>query len=348
MGLIGFNIPLRADDIVQIRALSGAQPVWLVEGDMGSSVVVKAEATKEGNSSNVLREVSEVMSIVSPGMKNIKPLTSQELASLRQWIKLMRLLDDNSDPQFTSLLETISGHLNNPLRTFMKMETLKLVTLNERDDQTSKKIGKALNAPGGLEDMGKIIAADMFNKNNDRFYFETIERPPCGMKWGERRLNYLINPGNIMLREIGGGQAQLTGMDTYDNSSAGGLSTDVQENTWAYRIFNPNMRNHAVPQIAKLCAKDLKHVVGKTTGVISRYRLEKNASERLGNGMTQGADEIERYFRMKYPNGRGAPIGLASRANLAGWSWFQGGQQMNNMFGNLTRSRTPMGRGVNN
>lgn len=349
MGLISFNIPFRADDIVEIRGLSPGQPVWLVVGDMGSSIVIKAESTGERTGSTVLREVSEVMAIVSPGMKNIKPLTNQELASLRQWIRLMTLLNDGSDEKYSRMLELITGALNNPQKTFVKMETLKLVSIGEGDDKTSKKIGKALNAPGGLEDMGRIIAADMFNSNNDRFFFSNLENPPCGIRWGDKHFNYLINPGNIMIRELGGGHAQLTGMDTFDNSSYGSMSAPVIERTWAYRIFDPAMRDNAVPQIAALCAKDLKWVVGKTTGVISRYRLEKNAKDRLANGMIQGANQIEQYFRMKYSNnGKGAPAGFASRAQLAGWGWFNAGNQLNNMFGNLNRGRTPLGRGVNN
>lgn len=339
MALLSYENNFTAEDIVSVRELSRGQPVWLLTGLWDSTLVIKAEPKGDKGSSS-LDQVAQIMAIVSPGMKKIKVLASSELTELKKWINFMQLTDDGFDEDRTMLLLAIQRSLGNQQRTFMKMETLRLMTLEDGNDRASKRIGKVLNGRNGLEDMGKIIAADMFNCNNDRFNFSTPTNLESGIKWGpkQKKLRYLVNPGNFMIREDGN-EATLVGMDTYCNSDVIELSKEVP-NTWIYSIFHPNRRKESVNIIAEHCAYDLKKVIGKTTGVISRYRLDKRAEERLAAGMIEGADAIEQYFRLKFGRqGAVVPGGLPSRANLAGWNWLGGVQTTSQAFGNLQRSR---------
>ena len=341
MAKLSFDRPFQEADILEIRPLTQQQPVWLMTGEMESSIVIKAESQGE-RSSSVIKTIVEVMSVVSPGGQ-MKKLENIELNALRKWVYLAKNVDDGMDSDFTRALSGVQTALDNPMRVMMKMETLKLITLDSNDEKAAKKIGKALNYKGGLEDMGKIIAADMFNGNSDRFNFSNIMHPGGGTIWGteKTKLKYLMNIGNIMIREDGN-EAKLVGMDPFDNSSqSGGLGTmsNNEKAEWPYRIFHPSTRVQLVRQIADLCAEDLREVIGKKRGIINLYRLSGDAGSRIARGMNEGADLIENHFRQKYgkPNCV-VPLGFPDRAQIAGWTWFAG-NTTNMAFGGLNRSR---------
>lgn len=338
---LGFDVVLRGEDIRELVVLTQQQPVWLLKGDRNSSLVVKAESVGTTNA-EVVRQAMKIMGIVSPQAR-MKIMLPSEVNEFRSYVKYLRLVDDHEDQEWSYQLNFIQTNLDNSMRAWMKMETLRLTSFEDGNDAASKKIGKVLNAPDGLEDMGKIIAADLFNGNNDRFNFLDLNNTSAGVNWGVKRkqLHYLTNPGNFMIHESGNGEAKLLGMDPFDRSTRiGGLDSPVGQN-WGYGIFHPQRRGTEVPNIAERCAYDLKKVVGKTTGMIVRARLDGNAARRIAAGMLQGAGLIEGYFKQKYQSRNVVrPNGLASRAQAAGWDWFGVGMNTNQAFQQLTeRSR---------
>lgn len=333
MARISFDNNFSFEDIVSIRELSPGQPVWLLEGEQDSTIVIKCESKGDKTSSS-LSNVFEVMSIVSPGTRKTKLLVNSELAALKKWITMLQLAGDGLDEAEARIILAIKSSLDHPQRSFLKMETMQLITLQHGNDRALKKIRKVLNGPRGLEDMGRIIAADMFNGNNDRFYFGEPSNLASGIEWGanKKQLIYLINPGNFMVREDGD-QAELVGMDAYCNNSVIELSKEVPNN-WIYSIFHPDTRVESVKTVAKRCAHDLKTVTANSIGL---NRLGRHAARRVAAGMIEGADAIEQYFKLKFGHqGAKVPNGLPSRARLAGWSWLDG-VTMQQAFGGLPR-----------
>ncbi|BDC49475.1 hypothetical protein F183_A17910 [Bryobacterales bacterium F-183] len=332
MPRLDYDTPFSATDIMSITML--ASSVYLVTGLGDSSVVIKAE--KKGNKQKEhMMNTFQVMRVVSPTAR-IKMLEKSEIQALTQWLNQIRDYALHDDRETQKLISDLGSDLVHTQRVLLKMETMKLATFENNNDKASKKIGKALNAPNGLEDMGMIIAADMFSGNNDRFDFETVLTPGRGITWNGKQLNYLFNVGNIMINETGEG-AKLVGMDPFHNSTEfADLKLPVND-SWPYKIFHPSTRASLVPYVADLCAWDLKKVVGKTTGFISRHRLTKDAADRLAVGMNKGADLIESHFKQKYnrPNVV-RPAGLASRADKAGWTWFTQGSSPQQLLSTLT------------
>lgn len=348
MARLSFEREFSKNDILWIKNLgSSGQAVFLLEGEADSSIVVKGEVTEE---SFKVSHVNQIMNIVSPNARS-KVLSRTELNALEGALRDFTTMDGGDDQDYTNAIKAMTNVIKGGQRVLIKMETLKLTTLEKANDRNSKKIGKALNAPNGLEDLGKIISADMFVGNNDRFDFsqmfdnDTKDRPR--FSWGDgihkKPLWYLYNVGNIMVHESLT-HFQVIGLDAFDynNRTTGWqrFADDDERERWPYRIFHPDLRKGWVALLSERVAEDMKTVVGKTTGTISRYRLARNAAQRIAIGMNLGADLIEKAFKAKYGHpGAITPPGLIERIELAGWTWWQG-TASNVGFGNLTRSRT--------
>jgi hypothetical protein len=328
---IKFDSAFVKADIGSIQHLSPSQPVWAVHGIRGGTVVVKSDEVVYGNIHSVTNS-NALMGIVSPVAK-AKPLEVKERAALSQWVEMLSSGMQDLEPQEQQGLLFLKQCLGPMKRAWYKMEYLhQISTLATEKAGQGKKVAAALNAPGGLEQLGKIVAVDMFNSNNDRFGFERgVETVPQGREWGEAKqnLNYLANIGNIVIREVGEGY-QIVGLDAFDPASRlSGLQVpEIRTWKWAYDIFDPN---YPVPGmidiVAKRCVQDLNDVIGmRKSGFIHSYRLGKSAPARFAAGLREGAKLIEESFKNKYGNSIiPIPPGILIRAKRAGWTWAESG-----------------------
>ncbi len=323
MPLLNVNTVFRDQDILDSSPLSPGQPVFLIEGQAGSSLVVKGDKVTGEFVDNSLLTMSMVNGFGRPA--KLVPL---EINALKTALQRLRRQDDHSDHGYTAGLQTFLQYLDEQNRTFTKMDTLKITTLGTGNDKINpdavKKIAKAANAMGGLEDLGAIMAADMFNGNQDRFAFDNIDNPPCGLTYEGKTFNYLLNLGNIMVVDIGD-ECRFAGLDAVDPMS---MSREFRSNVpsivkrWGFRIFHQHKRAYRVLQVAELCAEDLKVALGKKkSGFFTRHRLKEGADKRLAKGLHNGADTIKRELQKLYPSLKVAPEGIRGRCDVVGWSW---------------------------
>jgi hypothetical protein len=321
---VNFNTTFSREDIGAIQGLANKQPVWAVHGITVGCVVVKADTVKFGNHSSV-DQSNELMNLVTPSGKT-KPLERVELMALGQWTNWISQGLDDLDPLEKQSIVFLKDCLNEHGRSWFKMEMLhQISTLKTEKEGQGKKVAKALNAKDGLETLGRIIAVDMFNSNNDRFGFNSgVDQVPQGCQWNGEYLNYLANVGNIVIRQVGESY-EIVGLDAFDPFSrlSGLMIPEMRNWKWAFDIFNPRYDNpKMIDIVAERCVEDLNKVIGKRKrAFISSYRLGKEAPRRLAAGLRDGARIIEQHFQNKYGKSRvGLPPGLQIRAERAGWS----------------------------
>lgn len=320
MARISVQFPFQAGDLVDVTPLSPGQPVYLLTGDMGSSLVIKAEKT--GDTQWVSNSI-EIMSIVSPGGQT-KLLVPSEKQALTTFLSDLRRLDDRTDEGLTRAINELLLAVNDPTRTLFKMEPLQLTTLgtsnSEVDPKAIKRIASAANATGGLEDLGEIIAADMFNGNQDRFAFDNLQNK-TGITVNGHQCWHLLNLGNIMVYQLVN-EWRFVGLDSVDPFSILAQNFDSKWDTdWGFRIFHGPARLTNVKFVADHVAEDLKYALGKKKGLIKSWRLSGDATKRLAKGMLQGYDRIEYMLKSKYPKLRFAPEGIQKRCKLMDWTW---------------------------
>src|SRR3954447_1990672 len=201
--------------ITDIEGL-GTRPVYFLKlhNAMTRNMVVKGEADAQSMSSKDL-EIS--ISWASKLMKNVQnsqvnsklmnPVEIQEFQAAAaakfkkdsreydyvfggfrcKWVK-MPFVNGLSDADFMSDIEAKSGDSTYTTREF-DMRLFKLTIIKLSEDAVWR-------------DLGKTVAVDIFNGNNDRFNLVT------GM-WS--------NFGNIMF--LTGGQTRVIGLDTFDTNS---------------------------------------------------------------------------------------------------------------------------------
>jgi len=336
---VNFNTTFSREDIGAIQGLANKQPVWAVHGVTVGCVVVKADTVQYGNHSSV-NQSNELMNLVTSSGKT-KPLEKIEIMALGQWANWVSQGLDDMDPTEKQSIVFLKSCLNEHGRSWFKMEMLhQLSTLGSDKEGQGKKVAKALNGKEGLETLGRIIAVDMFNSNNDRFGFERgVEVANQGKDWQGENLHHLCNFGNIVIRQVGEGY-EIVGLDAFDPFSrlSGLMMPEMRTWKWAFDIFSPNYENpKMIDIVAERCVHDLNKVIGKRKrAFISSYRLGKNAPERLATGMRYGAGLIEQHFHNKYGKSRvGLPPGLQIRAERAGWAITSIGNKSNTQFRRL-------------
>ncbi|BDC52283.1 hypothetical protein F183_A45980 [Bryobacterales bacterium F-183] len=320
MGRLNVAIPIQKQDIFWMEGLSKGHPVWLLTGDADSAVVIKGDAN---NDQQHVQQALLTMNAISPGSLAIQ-LAPMEIMALRSFAQEIAP-SCGDDLETREALNNFLALSSRNVYKFTKMEYMKITTLGTGNTtlgnkQSVKLIAKAANAPGGLEDLGEIVAADMWNSNQDRFSFLKITAPGSITVNGYK-MNFLTNLGNIMVRQLAN-DYRFVGLDALDPTS-GDLDFETQNDIdkWGFRIFTPsNIRGGWVDTIAELCVADLKHALGKKTGLLKTWRLKSGGEARFAKGLLAGAKQIERHLKSIYGNNlRHAPKSVQVRAKLVQW-----------------------------
>lgn len=322
MGRLSVTYPIQYNDLFDFSALSKGHPVWLVTGDCGSALVIKGDVMTE---SSTVDQALQIMNLMSPSGRTTQ-LTTAELGALVRYTSELRKLNAGEDPTLDEAILFFQSLAAKPMYKFTKMDVLKLTTLGSSNRELSDKnaiklIAKAANAPGGLEDLGEIIGADMWNCNYDRFSFIDIDNPGTITVNGVK-MNHLINLGNIMVHEMAG-EYRFVGLDALDPTSNNlDFSKQYVINKWGFRWFDrrvPTFREN-VQCIGDRCASDLKYALGKKSGLLKQYRLKSGGGARIAKGLMNAVVNIERHLKGMYgPALRNAPKSIRDRAEEVGW-----------------------------
>jgi len=329
--MLSINSLVVAGEIGAITHLSHNHPVYLLEGHRGDEVVVKRE--KETATTQVFHN-SRVMGAADRKAKT-NTMTVNEVQQMMSWAIQAKTQAD----QATSTM--LQGFLSQTKTagTWVKMNRYELLDLfhanqlmlTQKDKSEVRELAKALNAPGGMESLGKIIAADLFNANMDRFSFTypLNEGKKDGMGYrdesGLRHLNHVFNSGNVMIMR--GNLASPIGLDSFDpygkfsDWSIGLAAAELQAQAqWPGRFLAPGqaITRH---KIAMRCVEDLNAMLGgrnRRFSMLSQSRLHNDAVTHLAAGMSRGIEQIRMKLISKYR--AIAPIGLKDRAAIMGFN----------------------------
>ncbi len=346
---------IRETEIEDIEILRPGT-VYKLTGHAGEVVVVK----KEGGNANStqLRQASKIMGAVSKVAGDLKPLSDQEKKELHKWADFMisctrdyneNKLNDCQPVQVASEIKSIFMILHNGSMVdaggqsalWYKMPYSALTPadkiLEQRigaggavDKSLTQALRKGLKDTGGLEQLGKIIAADMFLGNGDRFLPPGAEGAGSTVSnakhHGTKDLKFvsLKNPGNLFLL---GKNTQMkmsvSGHDYFDpNSQFRNFDSQLRDledvnmggETWLGRsIANARSRR----AFAKVVVQDLETLLSpnKRKGSL-RTKLGTGAYRRVESGMRDGIGQIVAEYDKQASTGATMPGGMTERINI--------------------------------
>jgi hypothetical protein len=333
--MLSIKRPLQAEDIYGAKELAPGHPVFQLEGwgDGNSSkidtIVIKNES---GNTRNV-QLATKMMSIVdSRSTQNV--LTVQEVQQLRTWANSA----DCPNVETFRTTQAVAKALGEG-GSWLKMELRQLMTLdsavnnrvNQGDKADVRVIARALKKHGGLEKLGEIISADLFNGSQDRFAYPPMTQAQDG-KYANIPLKVVQNVGNVFVACNGNGSGTPIGLDNFDPygeqrhvDGAQAQNMDLSIHTWGGNLLlktNGTQRNEFV----KATIEDLEALLGggqrnRKTRFGSQARLGTGRKRRLLKGIDSGAKKMNKAFSgyRKRAQGRNFSEGVARKLNTLGW-----------------------------
>jgi hypothetical protein len=325
---LSINAPLDANDILKVKLLAAGHEVFLLSGTHHSGLVVKLETAAFDGRKDAMRQNLELMRAVDPDAR-VEVLKWYEVAALNNFVQhaetVAPMLFQPVPPDVQALKNALTRG-----GKWVKMEQKRLVTLESVAEERVRgskagvrQFAQALNAPGGLEKLGEIIAVDLFNDNNDRF--SVLGGMLFGAGAGAVRLAFLGNVGNVLLSA-----GQVSGLDSWDPNSPTKnlrqrLAQEDVNREWGGYLLGPARSVTVHGQAITLDAfatgviADLEAVLGprdrKIPGATTR-RLDPHARARLLAGMATAVPKIRARLR-----GLAAlPAMLQDKAAALGWN----------------------------
>ena len=325
----------------------GTRPVYFVKlhGAATANLVIKGEADAQTMSSKELEIsiswASKLMKNVQNSQVNSKLMNPAEIQVFKtaaaakfgkdtrefdfvfgdfrcKWVK-MPFVNGLSDADFLSEVEAKSGDYTYKTREF-DMRLFKMTIIKLSEDAVWR-------------DLGKTVAVDIFNGNNDRFNLVTGQ-------WS--------NFGNIMF--LTGGQTRVIGLDTFDTNSSG-TTANLSRRGGVFPELRILIDAAKRRQFATACTKS----VGETLrfravedGRVHTIKLQVNGqtgqgtmelscsilpklfipfAEPFEQGLAQGANDLRTYLQAKVAQYGAAPAGAPAFAAAAAPHRFAGGHR---------------------
>lgn len=316
--MLSLNTPITWEDILSIKALGTHENVWLLTGFHQDKVVVK----KEVFTPTEIKHANFAVKAIAPDAKS-KALSAQELGAIDQYISSFEDLQAvyatykvSLDDSAQKAIESFQKMKLRPDGTFVKMNAVNVQDLqgafNSRmdgDKRDLKSFAATLNAEGGFESLGKIVAVDLFTQNTDRFWpsesgayrnrpLETKDGDYVGTPFKTRCLG---NIGNVFCINTGSGN-QVGAMDfVFNNWDMNKPIGECERDThmqWGGRILMDKVKREG---FAKDIVQDLEIVLSPNRGRFSlKSKLKSDAASRVVRGMVEGAGLIKARLEAKY------------------------------------------------
>lgn len=187
---------------------------------------------------------------------------------------------------------------------------------NAPDKGVMIQLADGLNADGGLEQLGRIIAADMYIGNTDRF----MPTGGCKKDFGGKSLKFktLVNPGNLFV--VGKNTQQrisVSGHDFIDpNSGFKNYSMSLADVKEGYNTEWPGYYMCSASKRKKFASDvvdDLETILTPNRKAFSPFRkLDRNAAKRIERGMVDGMRLILKSLDSGYTK-QALPVGVTQR-----------------------------------
>lgn len=325
---------IKIEEIATIELVKGGKIIILHgnSNDKNDKIVLKVE---EGASVAQVKSAKAVMKAVDPSLKT-KIVSIEETNALIDAIggyvednALNYILGGEREPHLNAenlevmlnMLESWKERIaegNNPLLKMSYVEVKDVRSMLEKrlnNDAKNKTdlraFTNALNAPGGLEKLGMIIAADMMNDNHDRFSVRGGKGENFPTKNDQLPTEYkrivfqaMTNPGNVFLQIVGEGGNTLSGLDFIPPVADG---ADINKDPSTHK--DPKYKEkHPIATLtdktkrnafAEKVASDLDKMVSPKRGFLGRRRLDSKAAQRLAKGMVDGGRAIREALDKK-------------------------------------------------
>ncbi|MGJ8638089.1 MAG: hypothetical protein ACSHYA_01735 [Opitutaceae bacterium] len=307
--MLSLRSPIAASDIYTIEALAPGHPVYRLDGfgdgtGRIDSIVVKLEGNADPRN---VKAAAALMTVVDPKARTVV-LSAQEIQSLRIWA------GGGAVPS-TDAFRTATKLQNDLTQTgaWVKMDVKRLKTLQDAvmrridpanpDKADVRVIANALKNSGGLEKLGEIIAADLFNGNTDRFAPPSAVGPAFGTTMGPGgvRLEVISNVGNVFVYCNGNGSGKPIGLDNYDPSSEWKdlNNAAIDANRWG-GILLLDSKKPEREEYARSIISDLEGLLGprnRSYRFLPQNRLGTGRKRRLRHGMESGAKKLRRFLQ---------------------------------------------------
>lgn len=335
-------IPPRS--ITQIIGLP-ARPVFFVHlnNSVNPSLVIKGEPKAgAGILSDADREISVAWS--SKIMKNVN---NDQVNT--------KILDQTETRRFKAFAEatypanTKQGKFVRDALLWVKMPFVQGLTDAELFDEKvndfkGSKVKDALKQflqPTVWRDLGKIVAVDVFNGNNDRFALQSMgPNTPVTVSWG--------NQGNMMFLTGANAATTMIGLDTWDPSGAGdgrsNLSAGQGDTSFLEVLRTDESRKKFAEQCTDAIGAELSkrmatssvaiQINGPAGSTILRIKKEdvsntlRPFSTNFRQGLDSGIADLKVYLNAKAakyaaqaggPGAKQIPPGIIARKAYLGW-----------------------------
>jgi hypothetical protein len=331
--VLSMNSAVNEMDIEDIYVLRPGT-VYKATGHAGEILVLKCEAANV--TVDQLKHAKRAMSAVDSTAGQVRALTDGEKAELKKWVDFMsrvssgfadnKVKDFESGPAAKDLDQVLTQQTH---ALWYKMPFSQLSTADKALDARMGQGGKVdksgvklfedgLKAPDGLEQLGRIIAADLFIGNQDRF------NPAEGStrQYGGKKLNFkaLKNIANIfLLGDKNGQKMAFSGHDFFDPGNGyrnvDMSLSDIRE-AYGEEWIGEIMCDKKTRKIfAKDVVADLEILLCPNRKRFSpRTKLGGKAAQRMETGMVDGMRLIVQQLAQKY-NSKGGkwPAGVQQR-----------------------------------
>lgn len=321
-------------DIVNVQVLRSGT-VYLLTGQADEKLVVKVEPNNLF--APTFGHAKVAMKAVDANAGKVKALVASEIKALEDWAEFIKRITEDFNENKLNSMGLHPGASDLLLRVKDGKNSLwykmPLADLTDADKLLSQRLGTGgspadktvmamfvdgLNAVGGIEQIGRIIAADMYTSNQDRF----SPRGGCQKTYGTKTVTFktIVNPGNVFV--IGKDTQQRisfsghdfidpnTGYKDYSNSLAD-IKEGYNEDWLGATLCSKSERR----KFAKRVVHDLETIVSPNRKALSPFRkLSSKADTRLERGMVDGMRLIVAAIAAKY-NKAGAkwPAGVKER-----------------------------------
>ncbi len=326
--MLKLGTPITAGDIYSVKALAPGHPVFQLDGfgdDSGKvdSIVIKLET--QANTGNV-HTAAALMNAVDPKART-EVLKPPEIQQLKHWAQYGEVPDVDALQTAGVLVQQLSLP-----GAWVKMGVKKLTMLDSAvqkrldpanpDKADVRLIARALKKSGGLEKLGEIIAADLFNGNTDRF------GPPFELNPGNYKgitLQAVYNVGNVFVACDGKGKGSPIGLDSYDPASEWKdlNNAHIDQQRWGGMLLMGNQKANRLAY-AGMIINDLEALLGPRNRKIafaSKNRLGTNRKGRMNNGMENGAKKLKTLLQNWSRSNPNNPHKPAIAAKMAALGW---------------------------
>jgi hypothetical protein len=292
-----------------------SRPVFLITFRDRTNLVVKGEmnARRQGTGQQSLKWEGKMMRQVSPPVK-INLLKEDEIRTLNELQEVVfAYVPFGSRSRVPPVAPSIARAylvdlIDSGLFLFYKMPYLEGLhdgDLEKKDEEGKIRFYQTLCKPSVLREMGRVIAADLFNGNNDRFNSKT------------GRLN---NASNLILQRMQDGTDRIIGLDFYQTDGEGfcDLYKPIPTDWGGYHLRTPETR----AAFAQMVVEGLtEHFLQNSDGLGYVLGLEFDGSHawQILNGMNEGVELMKSYLNRRYSMGKPVNSAIRDRARLLGW-----------------------------